>query len=79
MLLARLTDTTAHGVVYETRGSVDHEVLERGAALVSAFAQRTRAQWRALDAEPGEPQRWLEKAIERVAEVLGPPLDHSSL
>ncbi len=72
MLLTRLTDTTVHGVVYETRGSVDPAVLQNGAALVRAFAARTHARWAALDAEPTDLSGWLEAAVQGVTEVLGP-------
>jgi len=72
MLLTRLVDTTVHGIVYETCGSVDPLLLERGAELVQAFAARVPTRWAPLDVDPGEPQRWLAAATQRVAEVLGP-------
>ena len=72
MLLTRLVDTTAQGVVYETRGTVDPAILSHGAARVQAFAQRARARWAPLDANPADHQRWLAVAIQRVAEVLAP-------
>ena len=70
MLLTRLVDTTVQGVVYETRGTVDPTILGDGAARVQAFAQRARARWAPLDADPADHQRWLAEAIQRVTEVL---------
>jgi uncharacterized protein YbjT (DUF2867 family) len=72
MLLTRLVDTTVKGVVYETRGSVDPALLEAGAESVQAFTARTRAGWAPLDADPADHSGWLDSAIQRVAEVLGP-------
>jgi uncharacterized protein YbjT (DUF2867 family) len=72
MLLTRLVDTTVQGLVYETRGSVDPALLERGAGLVEAFAADTRARWAPLDADPADHSGWLGSAVQRVTEVLGP-------
>jgi len=47
-------------------------LLDRGAELVQAFAARVPTRWAPLDVDPGEPQRWLAAATQRVAEVLGP-------
>jgi hypothetical protein len=72
MLLTRLVDTTVQGVVYETQGSVDPALLQDGSELVRAFAGRTHAKWSALDVDPADHGRWLDRAIQRVAEALGP-------
>jgi uncharacterized protein YbjT (DUF2867 family) len=71
MLLTKLTDTTVRGVVYEARGTVDARVLAAGAQLVNAFGERTLARTVMLEADPGEPDRWLAAAVSAVEGVVG--------
>jgi len=73
MLLTKLVDTTARGVVYETRGSVDPEVLGAGAQRVRSFADRSLASYALLDAGPASPATWLAAAIDAVNQVIGLP------
>ena len=70
MLLTRLVDTTVHGVVYEAQGTAPTRDLERGTALVSAFAARTRARHELLRSDPANHQAWLRVAKGCVGAVL---------
>jgi hypothetical protein len=72
MLLTRLIDTTVHGVLYEARGSVASEVLQAGAAQVRSFQERSRARVGFLEADPTNPEVWLEQALSAVETVLAP-------
>ncbi len=70
MLLTKLVDTTARGVVYEARGSVDPEVLAGGASRVRNFAERSSASYALLEADPGAPTEWVAAAVEAVVGVI---------
>jgi hypothetical protein len=70
MLLSRLIDTTARGVVYEASGSVERDVLERGASLVRSACERSRIPYALIDADPGDPSAWTGAATEAVERVL---------
>jgi hypothetical protein len=70
MLLMKLVDTTARGVVYEMRGSVDPETLAAGANRVRAYARRSLATHSLLDADPVSPSAWLAAAMEAVGRVI---------
>jgi uncharacterized protein YbjT (DUF2867 family) len=72
MLLTKLVDTTARGVVYEARGSVDSSVLAGGAERVAAFARRSLAGYALLEAEPTPPEVWLGVALRAVGDVIAP-------
>jgi len=59
-LMEELVDTPVRGVVYETGGSVPLELLGRGAEIVRTAAERWRIPVAVVDADPGEPDAWLE-------------------
>ena len=71
MLLARMLDTTVHGVVYEVAGSVDPTVLRAGAAIVSETCEGSRIQYVLLGADPLDHGTWLRAARGAVDRVLG--------
>jgi NADP-dependent 3-hydroxy acid dehydrogenase YdfG len=71
MALSKIVDTTIHGVVYESRGTVDEQLLRAGADRVRAFSEDTRAAYRLLEADPSDTQAWLEAATDAVERVLG--------
>ena len=73
MLLTKLVDTTARGVVYESRGSVQQDVLDGGAERVRSYARRSMARYALLGADPADPQSWLVGAVRAVDEVVGEP------
>ncbi len=71
-LVEKLVDTPVRGVVYETAGSVDPELLEGGAEIL----RRANATWRIpvelLDADPGDHEAWVEAAAAAVQRVISP-------
>jgi hypothetical protein len=71
MLLTKLVDTTARGVVYEARGSVDSTVLAGGTERVRSFAERSLASYALLDADPASPGTWAAAALDAVHQVMG--------
>jgi uncharacterized protein YbjT (DUF2867 family) len=73
MLLTKLVDTTARGVVYEARGSVDPSVLAGGAGRVQEFAHRSLASYALLEADPAEPEAWVAAALEAVTGLISGP------
>jgi hypothetical protein len=70
MLLSRLIDTTARGVVYEASGSIEPDVLERGASLVRSACERSRIPYALIDADPEDPRAWTDAATDAVERVL---------
>lgn len=71
MLLTKLVDTTARGVVYEAAGSVDRVVLAGGAERVQAFAGRSHASCELLAIRPDPVDAWLQAARNAFQRVLG--------
>lgn len=71
MLLTKLVDTTARGVVYEARGSVDPAVLTAGGERVQEFARRSLASYALVDADPAMPEAWVAAAAAAVDGVIG--------
>jgi hypothetical protein len=69
MLLTKLLDTTARGIVYEARGTVAPEVLDAGAHLVRSVCGRSRIPYELLDADPFAPA-WVDAAAIAVGRVL---------
>jgi hypothetical protein len=78
MLLTKLVDTTARGVVYEARGTVDRALLVAGTERVRRFAERSLASSALLEADPDPPVAWLAAAVEAVGSVIGAGGPHTS-
>jgi uncharacterized protein YbjT (DUF2867 family) len=72
MLLTKMVDTTVRGVVYETVGTAGARVLGEGAERVRAFTERSPAGCSLLEADPSDPERWLEAAVEAVDRAIAP-------
>lgn len=72
MLLTKLVDTTVRGVVYEARGTVDEEILVRGAERVRAYAERSLAGYALIERDPAPVEPWLDAAVAGYSTVLGP-------
>jgi putative NADH-flavin reductase len=70
MLLTKVVDTTARGVVYEAAGAVDRAVLREGAGRVRAFGERSLAMVAVLDADPADHGAWLRAALDAVGQIL---------
>jgi nucleoside-diphosphate-sugar epimerase len=71
MMLTRMLDTTVRGVVYETSGLVDQDVLEAGGQMVEHVCASSHMPYALLDREPADHAAWLEAAVESVERVLG--------
>jgi uncharacterized protein YbjT (DUF2867 family) len=71
MLLTRMVDTTVHGIVYESAGSVNQAVLRRGARNVVAACQGSRIPFVLLDADPADRAGWAAAAHDAVGGLLG--------
>jgi hypothetical protein len=71
MLLTKLIDTTARGVVYEARGTVGDRVLAEGARQVQEFATRSHARAVLLDADQGQFEAWVASAMDAVERAAG--------
>jgi hypothetical protein len=71
MLLTKLVDTTARGVVYEARGSVDAALLASGAERVRSFAERSLASYALVEADPADADGWVAAAFAAVQQVIG--------
>ncbi len=68
----RLVDTPVRGLVYEAAGSVDADLLERGAAIVREGSRTWRIPVEIVDADPSRPDAWLvamRSAVERLLAI----------
>ena len=70
MLLQKLIDTTARGVVYEAAGSVPRSVLDAGADAVRQSCERSRIPYGLITADPGDFEAWLDSAMAGFEAVL---------
>ena len=70
MLLTRMIDTTARGLVYQSVGSVEPAVLEAGARRVRESCERSLIPYVLLDADPSALAQWLSAACAAVEQVL---------
>jgi hypothetical protein len=61
--LEKLVDTPVRGFVYETVGSVDPEVLQRGTASVRAAGDTWRIPVELVAANPTDPAAWTEAML----------------
>jgi len=72
MLLARLIDTTARGVVYEARGTVSEEVLATGAERVRRACGDSRTPFELLETPRADGEAWLAAALAGVEMLIKP-------
>jgi hypothetical protein len=70
MLLTKVVDTTARGVVYEAAGTVDPVILQGGVERVERFAARSLAAVSLIDADPADHDRWLCAGLDAVGRIL---------
>jgi uncharacterized protein YbjT (DUF2867 family) len=70
MLLTKVVDTTARGVVYEAAGTVDPAVLRQGAERVRSFGKRSLAEVAVLEADPGDHEAWVRAALDAIGRIL---------
>jgi uncharacterized protein YbjT (DUF2867 family) len=70
MLLEKLIDTTARGIVYETVGTVDAELLRAGAERVRWWCARSLIPYGLLDVRAADRAEWTRAAADAVDAVL---------
>lgn len=68
--LEKLVDTPVRGFVYEAAGSVDRELLERGASLVDAASERWRIPSRVVRADPDDHELWLRETRAAIESLI---------
>jgi uncharacterized protein YbjT (DUF2867 family) len=74
-LLERLVDTPVRGIVYEAAGSVETEMLGRGAELVRQAGRTWRIPVAIAEVESDDWDRWVEEMASAVNSVLSPSGD----
>jgi nucleoside-diphosphate-sugar epimerase len=70
MLLERMLDTTVRGVVYESAGSIDPDLLAAGAERVRHACERSLIPFVLLDVDAAERDAWLAAALAGVQRIL---------
>jgi hypothetical protein len=70
MVLEKLIDTTSRGIVYETVGTVDPQLLAAGSERVRWWCDRSLIPYTLLDASPADPDAWTRAAADAVDGVL---------
>ena len=70
MLLTRMLDTTARGVVYEAAGTVGPAVLAMGARILREACEASLIPYVLLEEDPSEHGRWLAAATAGVRTLL---------
>jgi nucleoside-diphosphate-sugar epimerase len=70
MMMEKMVDTTVRGVVYETTGAVDPELLAAGAERVRWWCRRSLIPHVLLDADPTRPAAWTAAAADAVETAL---------
>jgi nucleoside-diphosphate-sugar epimerase len=69
-LMEHLVDTPVRGLVYESAGTVDVALLERGASIVREASQTWHIPVEIVDTHPASPEHWLEAMKAAVARLL---------
>ena len=70
-LTIRLVDTHVRGLVYEGAGSAPRAVLARGRRIVEEASERWRIPAAVIEADPADPDAWVDAAAEAVRTVTG--------
>jgi uncharacterized protein YbjT (DUF2867 family) len=68
--LRGLVDTGVRGFVYEASGTVDVGALARGAEAVHEVGEEFRLPVSLVDADPADPERWVQSMKSAVAALL---------
>ena len=71
-LMEHLVDTPVRGVVYEASGSVAPDLLEAGAAIVTAASRTWRIPAAIVSAEQDEPEAWSDEMVNVALGLLSP-------
>ena len=72
-LLAAIVDTPVRGVVYEVAGSVDTDLLARGAEIARRAAAAHRIPIELIERPPDDHAAWLEAAVLAATRPLADP------
>jgi hypothetical protein len=70
-LMEDIVDTPVRGLVYESAGSAPRDLLLGGEEIVRAAADRWRIPVAIVDADPGEPDAWLEAMLAAAERLTG--------
>ena len=70
MMLEKTIDTTVRGVLYESVGRVDPEVLAGGAAITRTMHEQNEIPYRLLAADPADADAWAAAAREQIDALL---------
>ena len=70
-LLERLVDSPVRAFVYEAAGTVQRRQLDRGAAIVRTAAETWRIPVEVVEADPAEPELWLEAMAAATQRLVG--------
>lgn len=70
-LMEEIVDTPVRGLVYEAGGGVPRDLLEGGEAIVRAAGERWRIPVAAVDADPAQPDAWLEAMAAAAERLIG--------
>ena len=70
MLLERTIDTTVRGFVYEAAGTVHAPLLAAGAEIARAACAYSEIPYRAVAADPGDPDGWVAAMHAAIGELL---------
>jgi hypothetical protein len=69
-LMEHLVDTPVRGLVYEAAGTVDADVLSRGAQIVREASHTWHIPVEVVDTEPASHEEWLEDMTAAVERLL---------
>jgi nucleoside-diphosphate-sugar epimerase len=71
MMLGRVIDSTVRGVVYESAGTVDPDVLARGCTELHRVCTLNEIPFALLDTPPSDPTAWHVAARQAIHHLLG--------
>lgn len=70
MMASKVVDTTVRGVLYESAGTVDSEVLEAGALRLGRLCERNEIPHARLDVAPDRRDAWVTQARRAIDGLL---------
>jgi uncharacterized protein YbjT (DUF2867 family) len=70
-MLEEIVDTPVRGFVYEASGTVDAKLLERGARIVNAAAERWHIRTELVEPERQDPASWRASTLAAVVRLIG--------
>jgi hypothetical protein len=70
-VMEKLVDTPVRGFVYEAAGGVEHDHLERGAAIVREAAERWRIPVEVVARDPRDWEAWTDAMLAAAERLTG--------